>query len=79
MSTSSTSADAGKRAAAAAALRFVEDDSIVGVGTGSTVRYFIEGLASRRGRIEGAVSSSEQPSALLRAAGIPVPEAAPRR
>ena len=72
MNTSSTSADAGKRAAAAAALRFVEDDSIVGVGTGSTVRYFIEGLASRRGRIEGAVSSSEQSSALLRAAGIAV-------
>jgi ribose 5-phosphate isomerase A len=61
-----------KRKAAERALEFVEDDSIVGVGTGSTVRYFIEGLGRMRERIRGAVSSSEQSSALLRAQGIEV-------
>ena len=67
-----SNSDAGKRAAAEAALGHVEEGSVVGVGTGSTVRFFIEGLARQRARIAGAVSSSEQSSALLRAAGIPV-------
>ncbi len=67
-----SNSDAGKRAAAEAALGYVEEGSVVGVGTGSTVRFFIEGLARQRARIAGAVSSSEQSSALLRAAGIPV-------
>jgi ribose 5-phosphate isomerase A len=61
-----------KRNAAEQALEYVEDDSIVGVGTGSTVRYFIEGLGRMKSRIRGAVSSSEQSSALLRAQGIEV-------
>jgi ribose 5-phosphate isomerase A len=61
-----------KRKAAERALEFVEDDSIIGVGTGSTVRYFIEGLGRMRERIRGAVSSSEQSTALLRAQGIEV-------
>lgn len=65
-------AEDGKRASARKALEFVEDGSIVGVGTGSTVKYFIEGLAERKDRLEGAVSSSEQSTALLKAAGIPV-------
>ncbi len=65
-------AEMQKRQAAAAALTHVEDGMVVGVGTGSTIRYFIDGLAGLRSRIEGAVSSSEQSSALLRAAGIPV-------
>ncbi|GIX34916.1 MAG: ribose-5-phosphate isomerase A [Lysobacteraceae bacterium] len=64
--------EAGKKRSAERALRYVEDGSIVGVGTGSTVRYFIEGLADLRHRIEGAVSSSEQSTALLRQHGIPV-------
>ena len=64
--------DAGKRAAAEAAWAFLEEGTVLGVGTGSTVRYFIELLAQRRPRLEGAVSSSEQTSALLRAAGIPL-------
>ncbi|MHB1588154.1 MAG: ribose-5-phosphate isomerase RpiA [Metallibacterium scheffleri] len=72
MTTAATDPNAGKHAAAEAALKEVQDDSVVGVGTGSTVRFFIEGLARMRARIEGAVSSSEQSSALLRAAGIPV-------
>lgn len=62
----------GKRASAQKALEYVEDGSVIGVGTGSTVKYFIEGLAARKDRIDGAVSSSEQSTALLKAAGIPV-------
>lgn len=61
-----------KKAAAYAALDHVVEGSIVGVGTGSTVRYFIEGLGRMKSRIRGAVSSSEQSSALLRAQGIEV-------
>jgi ribose 5-phosphate isomerase A len=60
----------GKRLSAERALQFVEEGSVVGVGTGSTVRWFIEGLGRMRDRIAGAVSSSEQSSALLRAQGI---------
>ncbi len=61
-----------KQAAALAALDHLVDDSIVGVGTGSTVNFFIDGLANRRQRIRGAVSSSEASSARLRAHGIQV-------
>jgi ribose 5-phosphate isomerase A len=61
-----------KRQAAERAIEFVEDDSVVGVGTGSTVRYFIEALGAIKHRIRGAVSSSEQSAALLRAQGIEV-------
>jgi ribose 5-phosphate isomerase A len=64
--------EAQKRAAGEAAIEFVEDGGIVGVGTGSTVKYFIEALAGIRHRIDGAVSSSEQSSKLLRAHGIQV-------
>lgn len=65
-------AEAGKRAAAERALAYVEDGMVVGVGTGSTVRWFIEGLASRRHQLAGAVSSSEASTALLRQHGIEV-------
>lgn len=65
-------AEDGKRAAAERALAFVEPGTVVGVGTGSTVRYFIEGLGRRRHDVAGAVSSSEQSSALLREHGIQV-------
>lgn len=61
-----------KRIAAEKAIEFVEDGMIVGVGTGSTVAYFIDALAGLRHRIEGAVSSSEQSSARLRQHGIEV-------
>ncbi|GGD49665.1 ribose-5-phosphate isomerase RpiA [Lacimicrobium alkaliphilum] len=61
-----------KQAAAMAALDYVQQDSIVGVGTGSTVAFFIQGLAPMRNRIRGAVSSSEDSSAKLKAAGIEV-------
>ncbi|WP_225444749.1 ribose-5-phosphate isomerase RpiA [Pseudomarimonas arenosa] len=61
-----------KKRSAERALQFVEEGSVVGVGTGSTVKYFIESLAGWRDRIEGAVSSSDQSTALLKKIGIPV-------
>lgn len=61
-----------KRLAAEAAIQYVEDDSVVGVGTGSTVAYFIQALAGIKDRIQGAVSSSEQSSQQLRSHGIEV-------
>jgi ribose 5-phosphate isomerase A len=64
--------DECKRQSAEAALRFVEDGMIVGVGTGSTVAYFIDGLARMRDRIKGTVSSSEQSTQRLRSHGIEV-------
>ncbi|HNR91502.1 MAG TPA: ribose-5-phosphate isomerase RpiA [Dokdonella sp.] len=62
----------GKRRAARAAMRYVENGMIVGVGTGSTVRHFIDALAERRHDIEGTVSSSEQSTRLLKEHGLPV-------
>ena len=62
----------GKQAAAAAAMEWVRDGMVIGVGTGSTVNLFIDQLAAFRGRIAGAVSSSEASTARLRAAGIDV-------
>lgn len=64
--------DARKKRAAEAALKYVEDDMIVGVGTGSTVNFFIDALAGLRGRIEGAVASSLATEARLKERGIPV-------
>ena len=61
-----------KRLAAEKAMDYVEEGMIVGVGTGSTVAYFIEALGRNPGRIRGAVSSSEQSSHLLRGFGIEV-------
>jgi len=61
-----------KRLAAEKALDYVEDGMIVGVGTGSTVAYFIDGLAAWRDRIAGAVSSSEQSTSRLASHGIEV-------
>jgi len=64
--------DEKKQAAALAAIKYVKDDSIVGVGTGSTVNYFIEALASVKNKIAGAVSSSDPSSERLKALGIEV-------
>ena len=61
-----------KRQAAEKAIEYVQPDTIVGVGTGSTVAYFIEALGAIKDRIKGAVSSSEQSTELLRARGIEV-------
>ncbi len=62
----------GKRRSGDKAAEYVTDGSIVGVGTGSTVAFFIEALGRMKSRIEGAVSSSEQSTRLLKALGIPV-------
>ena len=64
--------DDKKKAAAQAALEYVADDAVIGVGTGSTANHFIELLATLRGRIEGTVASSEATAARLRRHGIPV-------
>lgn len=61
-----------KQQAAEAALKFVEDDMIVGVGTGSTVNFFIDALATIKHRIEGAVASSVVTEERLKAHHIPV-------
>jgi ribose 5-phosphate isomerase A len=61
-----------KKAAAEAALKYVKPNELLGVGTGSTVNFFIDALASIKHQIPGAVSSSEASSARLRAVGIPV-------
>jgi len=61
-----------KRLAGEKAIEFVEDGMIVGVGTGSTVAYFIDALGRIRDRIAGAVSSSEQSTQQLRSLGIDV-------
>jgi ribose 5-phosphate isomerase A len=61
--------DEMKRAAAHAAVAFVQD-GIVGVGTGSTANYFIDELAKIKGRIDGAVASSEASTRRLKEAGI---------
>src|SRR5262245_290972 len=66
------STDRRKQLAAEAALDYIEDDMVVGVGTGSTVNYFIDGLAARKLRIKGAVSSSEASSARLKKHGFEV-------
>jgi len=61
-----------KRQAAEKAIDYITQGSIIGVGTGSTVAFFIDALAQVKDRIEGAVSSSEASTARLRAHGIEV-------
>jgi ribose 5-phosphate isomerase A len=61
-----------KRLVGEAALDHVQPDSIIGVGTGSTVNCFIEALINSGIRIEAAVSSSEATTGLLQAGGIEV-------
>jgi ribose 5-phosphate isomerase A len=61
-----------KRLAGEKAIEYVEDGMIVGVGTGSTVAFFIDALAKIKDRIKGTVSSSEQSTQRLRAHGIEV-------
>lgn len=66
------SQDSKKRQAATAALAYVIPGSVIGVGTGSTVNFFIDGLATMSARVAGAVSSSEASTRRLEALGIPV-------
>ncbi|RSD29774.1 ribose-5-phosphate isomerase RpiA [Vibrio pectenicida] len=64
--------DEMKKEAGWAALEYVEKDSIVGVGTGSTVNHFIDALGSIKDDIKGAVSSSEVSTDKLKALGIEI-------
>lgn len=68
----STNQDELKRQAALAALEYIQPGMIVGVGTGSTVNHFIDGLATIKHQIEGAVSSSNASTERLRKHGITV-------
>lgn len=61
-----------KKAAAWAALEFIQEDTIVGVGTGSTVNHFIDALGTIKDDIKGAVSSSEASTKRLKELGIEV-------
>jgi ribose 5-phosphate isomerase A len=64
--------DANKRRAALAALELLAHQTTIGVGTGSTVNFFIDALAAKRTGVRRAVSSSEASSTRLRAAGIEI-------
>jgi ribose 5-phosphate isomerase A len=64
--------DEKKQAAAQAALAYIEPGSIVGVGSGSTINFFIDALAGIKGKIEGAVASSNATAERLKKHGIPV-------
>jgi len=64
--------DEMKRKAAEAAMQYVVEDEIIGVGTGSTVNHFIDCLAEVKGKIKGAVSSSEASTKLMQERGIEV-------
>ena len=61
-----------KKAVAKAAVKYIEEGAIIGVGTGSTVNYFIDALADVKYDIQGAVSSSEASTERLKAMGIEV-------
>lgn len=61
-----------KRAAALAALEYVVEGAVIGVGTGSTANHFIDGLAPLKDRIVGAVASSEASARRLAGHGIPL-------
>jgi ribose 5-phosphate isomerase A len=64
----------GKRSAALAALAYIKDGIVLGVGTGSTVDLFIDALPEHRGRFSAVVSSSERSTRKLEALGIRVIE-----
>jgi ribose 5-phosphate isomerase A len=61
-----------KRRAAQAALPWLARHEVVGIGTGTTVKHLIDFIAADRGNLKAVVSSSEQSTRLLEAAGIPV-------
>lgn len=61
-----------KQLVARAALKHVVEDAVIGVGSGSTVNFFIDALAAIKGRIEGAVAASEASAARLKKHGIRV-------
>lgn len=66
------SQDQKKRNAAKAAIDYIKNSAVIGVGTGSTVNFFIEELAKNKGHIDGAVSSSVATENLLKEHNIPL-------
>jgi len=64
--------DEKKQQVAKAALDYVEPDTIIGIGTGSTANYFIDALATMKHKIEGTVASSNATAERLKSHGIPV-------
>ncbi len=64
--------DEMKKAAAFAALEYVGSGGIIGVGTGSTANHFVDALATIKGRIDGAVASSNATAERLKKNGIPI-------
>ena len=66
------SQDQKKRNAAKAAIDYIKNSAVIGVGTGSTVNFFIEELAKNKGHIDGVVSSSVATENLLREHNIPL-------
>jgi ribose 5-phosphate isomerase A len=64
--------DEKKQQVAKAALKYVVEDSIIGIGTGSTANYFIDALAAIKHKIEGTVASSNASADRLKSHGIPV-------
>ena len=66
------SQDQQKRAAAQAALDFIEPGEIIGVGTGSTTNFFIDALVSVKGKVDGVIASSQASADRLQAIGLPV-------
>ncbi|MEO8740688.1 MAG: ribose-5-phosphate isomerase RpiA [Casimicrobiaceae bacterium] len=68
--------DEQKQRVAREAVKYVVSDAYVGVGSGSTANFFIDELSQIRGRIKGAVASSDRTAARLKSHGIPVVELA---
>ncbi len=66
--------DEQKQAVAREAIKYVDDDAIIGVGSGSTADFFVDELAKIKGRIRGAVASSVKTAERLKRHGIPVEE-----
>lgn len=66
------SQDELKKAAALEAVKFIKNVDVVGVGTGSTVNYFIDALAAIKGQIQACVASSEATAKRLKSHGIQV-------
>jgi ribose 5-phosphate isomerase A len=64
--------DEKKKAVALAALEYVESGWVIGVGTGSTANHFIDGLVRIKGKLDGAVASSNATAERLKKVGIPV-------
>jgi len=64
--------DEKKQQVAKKALEYVVENTIIGIGTGSTANYFVDALATIKHKIEGTVASSNVTAERLKSHGIPV-------